>query len=158
MLTSFLRSLAEPRAALLPAMGGAATPSLRSVWPSIERVRRCTLITRTAYGERHPRVISLQNRALGQGSATFWFVVQVHDDLTIDVTHEPRVELLFADESRKRSLRFEGEARLVGERPSPVYLHPSVPRGGLRVRAAPLPITLLRIVSDRVSVEPLQQD
>lgn len=153
-----MRSLALPRAALLPVSGASTPSSLRSVWPSIERLRRCTLVTRAPHGGTHHRVISVQNRALGQGSATFWFVVQVHDDLTLDVTHQPAVSLVFADVAKRRSLRFEGEARLVAERPSPVYLHPSVPRGGLRVHAAALPITLLRVVADQVSVEPLQRD
>jgi general stress protein 26 len=110
------------------------------LWRHIRALRRCSVTTRTPYGERHTRTLRLQNHALRPGEA-LWFLVDSAGDVGPDVAANPEVDLSFVEQDGSR-VCITGQARLIGH----VQRH----EGAAPAAANDQPLALLEVAIEHV--------
>jgi hypothetical protein len=122
------------------------------LWRRIRGLRHCQFITRTPYGEPHPRTLRVQNRSLADGEP-LWFFVERGSDLLLDVQTHPEVEIDFALPEGRR-LRLHGSASLHGSLDDHLF---SFDRVNWRMPATDDGAALHRLLLLRVDIERVEE-
>jgi hypothetical protein len=113
---------------------------------------QCRLLTRTRSGEYHARTARLFGWSPG-ASATLWFMVPRHSQLTWGVRGGAQVMVEIADSKLARVLHVAGRSTLIEGRHESVYLHPSVDSAVLRIDSDPLDFVFVRVELERAGEE-----
>jgi hypothetical protein len=115
--------------------------------PLFERGKRCVLTTLSASGHLHTRQVKVGTRS--EDGNRLWFVVAAGDGIEAEIAHNPSVTVSVIDEDTLSMVHVSGQATMLRERSSPLYLQPDFSQArSLQVVPAEIDFTLLRVDLD----------